>query len=244
MINYLAYTSKGNNHSKNEDRIFVNDKVISEGCILGNKYTEIIAGVCDGVGSTKGGDLAAQIVATSFGTWDILETSALTMTRHIHRINKNVLVEQELIPEVKNMATTVTGVVIYKDKFLLFNLGDSRIYFVENGNLTLKTQDHIYNYSNIFSKCSETIKEDALTGYIGGNGLACFPTINKGIFIENEVLIFICSDGVYKSLSEKSLGDVLTSTKGIKEKKETILQLLPQNGLVDDISFILIECKV
>lgn len=243
MVNYLAYTSKGGNHTKNEDRIFVNDDVISEGCLSASRDTDIIAGICDGVGSTKGGSFAAEIVASSFEKWDVSKTSALSISRHIHKINDKILLEQKSNLKMNNMATTLAGVVIYKDRYLIFNLGDTRIYTVSsNGELSLKTRDHILSNSNMcVGTTKDNTSEDALVGYLGGEDFSCSPSICKGVFSEKVSTVFICSDGIYKSIPENKLKNIIANTKPLENKQKAILQLLHQNGFVDDISFVILD---
>lgn len=231
MINYLAFSSVGKDRETNGDRVFIDDMVLSYGPIIGNSDKEIIAGICDGVGSTHGGDFAAEIVASSFKENKLYQSSALSISRHLHQINSSILHEQQKNPTFNNMATTVAGVILFHDRYLIYNIGDTRVYYVESGSLELKSKDHILSKG----------EKNHLTGYLGGNGLACNPSIRKGIIANDRACFFICSDGVYPYISEEHLKQLLISDKSLEEKKEAVLQVALQNGSPDDISFVIIE---
>lgn len=242
MIKYLAYSSVGKKRETNGDRAFVNGNVISSGTLAGNSCIEIVAGVCDGVGSTQGGELAAEMVASSFKEYIVPETSALSLNKHLHRVNRDILLKQKSNPEFQNMATTIAGVILYQNRYLLFHLGDTRVYYVNNGKLTLKTKDHTVTNTKVAMESElDNNQEDALTRYIGGKGYNCKPSIQKGIISDNTVSFFICSDGIHKSIQEDGIKEALTCNKEIEEKKEAILKCLLQNGSSDDMSFVIID---
>ena len=101
LIEYIAYTCKGKKHEKNEDRIFVDNKIISEGTVSGLTEDGLVAVICDGVGGNAGGEIAAEIVANSFKDIDIPQMSVVSLNKHIQRTNREILEEQKKHPNYK-----------------------------------------------------------------------------------------------------------------------------------------------
>ena len=143
MIEYIAYTKKGDRREKNEDRIFIDNRLLSEGTISGKTEDGLVAVVCDGVGGNAGGEIAAEIVANSFKDMDIPQMSVVSLNRHIQRTNREIMEEQEKHPNYINMASTVAGMILWKKNYIIFNLGDSRVYDISEDTVKMKTKDHV-----------------------------------------------------------------------------------------------------
>ena len=128
MFEYIASSKKGSGRIKNEDRVMVNDTVVSDGSISGMKENGFIAVVCDGVGGTRGGEMAAEMVASGFVGYEVEKASAYSLNHHLQRLNASVMDAQKHLLGYNSMASTAAGIMFWKNRFLLFNLGDTRIY--------------------------------------------------------------------------------------------------------------------
>lgn len=239
MIEYCACSMKGTTKTLNEDRVMVNNQMLTSDNSFGETDADLVAVVCDGVGSTSGGALAAEMIAQSFQYCNPAMSSPLSVTRHLHKINRDIVEYQKSNPHTNDMASTVAGLLIYKNKYLLFNLGDTRIYEYSEGKLKLLSKDH--TVSNQMCTLEEMhASGDAITSYIGGYGHACNPYIRTGETTEGGYFL-ICSDGVYKSLADSKLQEILSQKTTDVEKKRAILRLSLQNGSPDDMSLVLIK---
>ena len=234
MFEYVACSEKGSVREKNEDRVMVNNTVISDGWRAGVKENDFIAVVCDGVGGTDGGEIAAEMVASGFVGYDVEKASAYSLYHHFQSINGSVMDAQSRMPGYGKMASTVAGIMFFKNRFLLFNLGDTRIYEIKGDSILKKTQDHIFE-DNMGKQ------HGALTRYIGGYGHACNPRIVKGSISDEERCFLICSDGIYKKIPDEVLREILISKDSLDEKKRAILNLSIQNGSTDDKSIVLVK---
>ena len=208
----------------------VDHKVLNEVGCAGQNRTQFIAVVCDGVGGTSGGEQAAELLAKGFENFDVLTCSPLTVSRQIHRINRAILVEQKRNPAVFNMAAAAAGLVMAGGRYLFFNLGDTRVYKYHLGELTQISKDH-----------TAPDNANCITSYVGGSGDACFPSLRKGS-AEIGSTFLVCTDGVYKFVSEDELKGILRSDLPVPEKERAISKLSLQNGSTDDRSFVLVEC--
>lgn len=239
VYEYVASSVKGNGRDKNEDRIMVNNTVISDGSISGVKKDNFIAVVCDGVGGTNGGEIAAEMVASGFVGYEVEKASAYLLNHHIQNINTSVMNAQKQLSKYKNMASTAAGIMFWKNRFLLFNLGDTRIYEAKDNSVLLKTKDHTLGTSK--AEVSHGIRQDALTRYIGGFGHACNPSIVRGCISGTERYFLVCSDGIHKKIPDEVLGDILSERSSLEDKKRAILNLSIQNGSTDDKSLVLVR---
>ena len=236
MIEYIAYTKKGDRREKNEDRIFIDNKLLSEGTLSGKAEDGLVAVVCDGVGGNAGGEIAAEIVANSFKDMDIPQMSVVSLNRHIQRTNREIMEEQERHPNYRNMASTVAGMILWKNQYIFFNMGDTRIYDISGNHIKIKSRDHIL--------CNQD-KRNYITHYMGGDGCSGNAHILRGSYKENGKQSFICSDGLYKSLSDTDIYEsLLNQNSSIDKKNRAILKKISQNGSIDDTSYILLSYEL
>lgn len=238
MIRYSAFSQKGATKKNNEDRVMVENRIINNNTQSGFSNNSLIAIVCDGVGSTKGGAFAAELIAKSFLNFDINTCSPLTVSRHLHKVNSSVIEQQKKNESVNDMASTVAGIIVKDGRYLSFNLGDTRIYKYHEGKLSLITKDHITTIPYNFFNSNKT----AITRYIGGTGCFCYPSLKVGI-VEMDSSILLCSDGIYKHISNTELERILKNNDSLEQKEKAILKRSLQNGSTDDMSLVLIDCK-
>jgi len=236
MLEYIAFTEGRRRRGENQDRVFVNNRVLKDGCITGKDLNVIAAVVCDGVSGTHGGDIAAQMTAASFRGINVGESSGRRIAAHLRKVNKRILLRQDESEIRRDMASTVAGLFIYGSTYMAFNLGDSRVYEFYEEKLNLCTRDHIIKIPK------EDGGEDyALTGYLGYNKGIRSPTIKRGNIRAGSQFFLLCSDGVYKNIKEEDMVRILKNRDTLKEKKEAIVQLCLQNGFPDDMSLIIIR---
>lgn len=208
MFEYIASSKKGSGRIKNEDRVMVNDTVVSDGSISGMKENGFIAVVCDGVGGTRGGEMAAEMVASGFVGYEVEKASAYSLNHHLQRLNASVMDAQKHLLGYNSMASTAAGIMFWKNRFLLFNLGDTRIYEAKDESILLKTKDYTMGEADM--EKSQGVRQDALTRYIGGFGRVCKPSIIRGCISGDESCFLVCSDGIHKNIPEDVLRDVLS----------------------------------
>lgn len=235
MFNYCAYTQKGSGHKVNEDRIIVDGRVLTQTHCSGSTVKSFFAAVCDGVGGVSGGDLAADMVAKSLVRFNNCDyVTPATFGHHLRVVNSYIALKQKENMKYSNMASTVAGISISNNKYVLFNLGDTRIYKYHDGKLSKITRDHI-------AQGGLERDHNIITRYLGGYGNACCPSYNKGNS-ENGSLFLLCSDGVYKGQTEDEIKRILGNDCTLEEKEKAILELSLQNGSTDDMSLVIVRC--
>lgn len=228
MIEYSACSVKGQEREMNQERILVNHMVISAGGTSGIVPDIFSAVVCGGCGTGSDGAAAAEMIAGSFLDLNESKTSALNLSRRLHKANRNVQEIQKRIQGNISIAAAAAGIILFGNNYLLFHLGSARIYEVKDG--------RIYYYSQ---------RKPELKGISPGAKSelqADFrPSFRKGTISEEESIFMICSDGVYDNISKEKIRDVLVQDKSIVSLTEAILQLSLQNGFRKDRSILMIK---
>ena len=190
-----------------------------------------VAIVCDGVGGAQEGAAAAKRTTTYLmnnmrkrpKTWSI-EKSIKTF---VESINSILYEESQVNYERSELVTTLTIVVIEGNRLYGANVGDSRVYFCRNNQISQISHDHVMD---------EEGYENVLTQAIG------IAKTTELFFFENAVQkddkILLCSDGLY------TLIDDLDLQKSIKFGAHSLVKKasnLVADDLPDDTTAIVLE---
>ncbi len=110
------------------------------------RHHGLVAAVADGVGGARGGRVAAELSVRSFIDDYLSQSDALpprkTAARALESIN-HWLFQQGLKDEkLKGMSACFTGIVVKGHRLHSFHAGDTRLYRLRDGSLSLLTRDH------------------------------------------------------------------------------------------------------
>lgn len=100
--------------------------------------------VADGCGGHAAGEIASKL-ATDFLMDQLLDCdeSAEAIRDAVNLCNLHIIDKQK---DYAGMRTTVVGLYKFNDQFFAFNVGDSRLYQVRDGNIIFQTEDHSVPY--------------------------------------------------------------------------------------------------
>ncbi len=238
MISFNAYTTKGIKKNANDDRILVDDKLLSNGSYSGTKERSLVSVICDGIGSASHAAEAAELIAESFRGFRADQASPSMLLSHLDMVNKVIVEEQERKRCGYGMASTIAGLIIYEGSCLAFNLGDTRIYRMQSGEFHCISFDHTAKNEGFYLPGGNM---DALTRYMGGDGKACRPFFCRGTVYGGSMFL-LCSDGIYKSVSESDIKGILGAQIPLTAKTDELHQLAVDGGSSDDMSIVLIDC--
>ena len=238
-----AITEKGE-HSENEDRILINDNIISDGFFETESNEQTIICVADGVGGNNAGAVASSFVCEN------LKNIVPSGKNDLVDINSQLLTKSTENANYSGMATTLSGICINDEKAISFHIGNTRIYVFQGSYIKQITEDHtsvnwLVKTGKLSKKEAETYdRRNEITACFGGGNPAL---INSLVFEEsNEVLsnakrIVLTSDGVHEYVSIDELEDVLNSDSlEPKSMCNEILNIAKANGSTDDKSIIII----
>ncbi|MDO4987627.1 MAG: protein phosphatase 2C domain-containing protein [Synergistes sp.] len=216
-------------------------------------YTGI---VCDGMGGLVGGREASGTAVRSFLEAQKTisaeeETADKILLKSTHIANNAVWHLAESINEPGNCGSTLVAVAVKCDMLYWVSVGDSHIYRYRNGRLKQLNKEHIY--ANKLQKAVEKgflTEEDALhhpqrealTSFIGIENLT---EIDEGnLQLRSEDTILLCSDGLYKTLSEEEIAESYEGDPQKWTEKLISITLSKENSHQDNVTAIAITVKI
>ena len=208
---WTVKTECGPIREKNEDAIYPDKS--------GSSSLPIKAGIFDGMGGHKKGEVASLIAS------EVMNDNLTDMSDYVNLANKNILDYQNKHSEATGMGTTMTIVEIDQEKVLhLAHVGDSRCYVLNNRNLIQLTKDeNVPGYQNV------------LTQALGSKEKLNIQT--KDFQLTSGDVVFLCTDGVYNEIGDEYLKNKLMD--GVTAES-LISEVLLQNPK-DNISAIIIN---
>ena len=208
---WTVKTECGTIREKNEDAIYPNKS--------GSSNLPIKAGIFDGMGGHKKGEVASLIAS------EVMDDSLTEISDYVNLANKNILDYQNKHSEATGMGTTMTIVEVDQEKVLhLAHVGDSRCYVLNNRNLIQLTKDeNVPGYQNV------------LTQALGSKEKLKIQT--KDFQLTSGDVVFLCTDGVYNEIGDEYLKNKLMD--GVTAES-LISEVLLQNPK-DNISAIIIN---
>ena len=238
-IEYAAYTGKGNQNIVNQDRVLINESILSGGGSIGTTDAKLGAIICDGVGSDERSNYAAEIVAKEFLNIDVEAADPKQISSILRRINTRLIdIEGTCFNDNGSMSTTIAGLIINRDHILVFNVGDTRIYALDANECCLLTEDHVETIRS--AQVPNIEGAIVLTRWLGVDKEHWFPAMKKGRIKRGKSYFLVCSDGFYNSSGVEYLQELLKTTDSVEEIHVKMKQKL-ETGTKDDASYILIK---
>jgi PPM family protein phosphatase len=198
-------------------------------------------GIADGVGGCVGGNIASKI-ATMQAEAVIRESPNEEMLSIFQSVHHKLTEVAAKNPYLGNMATTLTLSIIKGDKAFIGHVGDSRLYLFRNNDIFFKTNDQTMFNSLIGEKDAHNISalkklySNILMSVLSPTHDYTLDTATLSLLPGDRILM--CSDGVYKRLSDRELTELSMCCDTIQSLALKIKAVLRIRGLVDDSSLI------
>lgn len=203
--------------------------------------------LADGMGGTRGGDYASKYVAKRLR--EIIEKSKeheviKVLREAVLKINRELFEISLKNADLYGMGTTLVASVIIKDKLIVVNVGDSRLYAIGDG-IEQITKDHSYVEEQValglMQRDSEEYKKNKhfLTRAIGVE-----PRIKMDIFERDLIpgeLVLMCSDGLSNMLDDDLIFSIVAGRGGLAYKASTLIETANKKNASDNIAVILIN---
>lgn len=212
--------------------------------------------VADGMGGHNGGDIASQLSVKVMPEFieknsGVMEPEKL-MKNVIHEVNKAILKKAEENPELHGMGTTVSAIQFNGPQLVIGNVGDSRVYMLNNNYIYQLTRDHSFVQEKlnmgIYTR-EEAVKDPQKNVLVRSVGFEA--DIQVDVFhyriCKNDIFL-ICSDGLHGKVSD---GDILhivqrnisdparCQVADVERAVKELIQQANENGGQDNISVIL-----
>jgi serine/threonine protein phosphatase PrpC len=147
--------------------------------------------------------------------------------------------------EQSGMATTLAAVLIIDTMAYIANVGDSRVYLLNRGQLRQITNDHSLVASLVAA--GEITPEEAYTHprrNIITRCLGTQPDIQVDLFTEelhSGDSLLLCSDGLWEMVRNNKIQEAAIEANDAQSACERLVKLANQNGGVDNVSVIMVK---
>ena len=236
-----SITDVGQIRTLNEDFVFASDTPVGN---LPNLFV-----VADGMGGHNAGDFASKYaVETLLETIRVNpENNPIKIIRTaIETANSSILKEAAEHETMSGMGTTIVLTTIVGDYAYVANVGDSRLYLINDERIIQITKDHSLVEEMV--RMGEISEEDARNHpdkNIITRALGAERTVDIDFFdlkLEPDSTILMCSDGLSNMVEDSKLEEIiLDQTEELPKKGEKLLKEANQNGGKDNIAVILVE---
>jgi serine/threonine protein phosphatase PrpC len=232
-LTWAAATDQGHRRSANEDSYVAQSPVFA---------------VADGMGGHSAGDLASAAVVTRLA--EVIQDGFAT-TAAIDRALERATSDIELVGEGSELGvgTTVTGVVLTlqggEPYFAVFNIGDSRVYQFERGELRQVTVDHSVVQEMVDSGLIDRSQAEhhpdsnVITRAVGFN---MPPTADYWMLpLRPGFRLMICSDGLTKEVGDDRLQAVLGAGLSARDTAHALVDAALAAGGRDNVTTIVLD---
>ncbi len=246
-------TDKGLKRSNNEDShaVFANGEL--------GAAVEALLVVADGMGGTKGGEIASNIVVNSLpealqsllgegfpsGLADAPARVAPILTQAIRQANGEVWDYKRQHAGLENMGTTCVTAALSEGIVTVGNVGDSRAYLLRAGRLRQITEDHSEVWEQV--KAGRMTPEEAATSRFRN-------TITRAMGLSNDVApdvtaypleegdaLLLCSDGLTTEVDDDTIARLLIQSPDPQAACDRLVAQALRNGGSDNVTVVVMH---
>lgn len=209
--------------------------------------------LCDGMGGHNAGEIASQMtvdyIIDEYIQLSLFEEKNQIenwMKQIVLNVNNVIYKKSQSSSEYEGMGTTVVIVLMKDDEFFISHVGDSRAYFFNQNELSQLTKDD--TLVNVLVD-SGTISSDEAQFHPQKNILLQAIGVSEELkvsFLTKEFdqgLIMVCTDGLYNSLYDSQIIDILQKNISLQSKGDELISAAKTFGGKDNIGIALISKK-
>ena len=232
----VSATNVGNYRKNNEDSYYVNE----------SKNLYVLA---DGMGGHLAGEraskMATEIIGQDFAKdreIKSIDDAIEILSSSIRDANKKIFESSQENEDYRGMGTTLSSGLILGDVLIYSNIGDSRIYRINEGMEQITQDDSFVNYLIEIGEITEEEaknhpKKNVLTKAMGTT--SDIEVIINTLDIKDKDVFLFCSDGLTNMVSDEEIFKIVKENSP-EEARDMLLDLALKNGGMDNITFILV----
>ena len=215
----------------------IGDRKTQEDC-FGHKTSEqsLLLCVCDGMGGYTGGSAASKIAVETilhdFTEKSVVDDPAALLSKLTASANDAVSSLHKTNEDAQNAGSTMVLIYIANNLLYWSAVGDSRLYIWRKGEFIQTTKDQNYHTVLKEKRSAGEISEDefvqgqargdALVNYLGIGNLSLVDYNKEPLKLKSGDQLLICTDGLYRILSDEEISGILSSENDAK----TTLQMI------------------
>ncbi|GAA6525627.1 PP2C family serine/threonine-protein phosphatase [Intrasporangium sp. DVR] len=206
--------------------------------------------VADGMGGHAAGEVASGIAADS--VVELTERPTLTpddIVEQLGEANRRILESASRHPEQHGMGTTVAGLALVSEggtpQWVVFNIGDSRVYRLIDGGLTQVTVDHSEVWELVErgliteEQAHRHPSRNIITRSLGREPMGeidtwVLPPADDEAFL-------ICSDGLSNELSRQEIEAILLEVDDADRAARELVRRAVEAGGRDNVTAVVVR---
>ena len=236
----FSMTHIGQRREMNQDYMYTSETAVGN---LPNLFL-----VADGMGGHAAGEYASRFTVEKL-VEKIKESSqtepVALMKEAVEQVNAMLLAEANADRAKAGMGTTIVAATVIGERLYAANVGDSRLYVINEESITQITRDHSLVEEMV--RLGEMNKEDAKDHpdkNIITRAIGVMPEVAPDFFeisLKDQDMILMCSDGLTNMINDIDIKKIVLGQSDIVEKAEKLVETANQNGGRDNITVVLVE---
>ncbi|MGN1157873.1 MAG: Stp1/IreP family PP2C-type Ser/Thr phosphatase [Agathobacter sp.] len=235
----FSITDTGILRTINQDYCFSSDTSVGK---LPNLYI-----ICDGMGGHKAGEYASRytveriVASVTRSRWS---DPVRVLREAIQKANEILVIEASENEEKQGMGTTVVAATIIDHKLHVANVGDSRLYVV-NEQIEQITRDHSYVQEMVLR--GEVAPEDARTHEkknVITRAVGADSKIDIDFFeveLKDKDTVLLCTDGLTNMLTDDKIHQIIMTHVDTETTCKILVEEANRNGGQDNITATVIK---
>ncbi len=237
MESYVQ-TDVGLQRNNNQDFVYASDHRVGalEGLLI----------VADGMGGQAAGDLASRLcveamVDTIAGSAD--QGTVRILAKAIRAANRAVSTRASSDPELDGMGTTLVAAAPDHGNLYVANVGDSRLYIMDDDRIEQITHDHSLVEEMVRAgklrrdQARNHPKKNIITRAIGEDQ---DPEIDFfDVALNRGDIALLCSDGLSNMLEDEQIYKIVQASETLQEAGKKLIDAANNAGGKDNISVVL-----
>jgi serine/threonine protein phosphatase PrpC len=226
----VGFSSETGPRARNED---------FAGAVFGAELPEprrdVVAVIADGIGSAKGGRVAAETAVRTFlgGICDLPETMEVRRAAAtiVNAINGWLYSESHRDPQLAGMGCTFTALVLRGRLVHVLHAGDTRAYRLRGSRLTCLTADHVREDSNG--------RSHVLNRALGVEAEVRLDYASHPLALHDRFLL--SSDGVHAFLTDATIADIMSERSAPGDAARALVRSAMESGSTDNHTALVLD---
>ncbi len=236
----FSMTSAGQRRERNQDYMYTSETAVGN---LPNLFL-----VADGMGGHAAGEYASRFTVEKMvqKIQSLPQTEPVAVIKEaVEEVNAMLLAEAEADESKAGMGTTIVAATVVGGKLYAANVGDSRLYVINQAGITQVTRDHSLVEEMV--RMGEMDKRAARhhpDKNIITRAVGVFPEVAVDFFeiaLAREDTILMCSDGLTNMVEDSEIKRIILGQRDIVEKAQKLVETANRNGGRDNITVVLID---
>lgn len=204
--------------------------------------------VADGMGGHAAGDYASRFTVekvVDYARQSAKREPVAILRAAVKEANELLLAQASTDPQKEGMGTTLVAAVVDNDRLYVANVGDSRLYVLNQEKIVQITRDHSLVEEMV--RLGEMDKEEAKDHpdkHIITRAIGVFADVHVDFFetvIKPGDLILMCSDGLTNMVDDENIRQIVRGQRDIAERTEKLIETANRNGGRDNITVVIVE---